>query len=134
MLVYIDTNVVLDAVLDRESVVGRDLGTPAMSLFSRAAMCQFDVVVSEWMLEELYQRIDPEPAAELFAALQENDKVVEQGYDDEDVSAAQAVTDHWEDALHGILAEKADADCIVTRNVTDFRLFTGLDVKLPEQV
>lgn len=134
MLVYVDTNIVLDAVLDRESIAGRDLGTPAMSLFSRAAMCQFDIVVSEWMLQELYRQIEPEPAKALFTTLGENDKIVRQEWNDDDLSAAKAVASHWEDALHGILAKKAEADCIVTRNVDDFQLFSGLDVKLPEHV
>lgn len=134
MLVYIDTNIVLDAVRDRTSVVGRDLGTPAKSLFSRAAACQFDIVVSEWLLEELDGKVDPGTVQQLFQPLRENDKIVKQRYSAEDKEEAKAVTGHWHDALHGVLAERAGADVLVTRNLDDFRLFTSLDPKLPEQV
>lgn len=133
-LIYIDTNVVIDALEDRNSSAGRDLGTSAMSVFSQALACRFDIVISKWMLEELKDHVEPKEVRGFFKEFREEDKVVTQSYTQKDKEKAEEIADHWQDALHGILAKKAGADCIVTRNIDDFRLFTSLNAKLPEYI
>lgn len=131
-LIYVDTNIVRDALEDRDNRSGRDIGTPAMSVFSRAEACQFEVVVSTWMLEQAHKQIGKESVKELLNRLRAEDKIVTQTYSDSDIQDAKDVGGDWEDAMHGILAEKADADRIVTRNADDFRNYSPVKPILPE--
>lgn len=132
-LVYVDTCVFLDALLERESRSGRDLGTPAMSLFSRSATCQFRIIVSDWTLEELYKNIEVDEKVEEFFSDIEH-KIERCGYSDGDIREAKKHSDHWQDFLHGIIAEREGADCIITRNIDDFRILSGVQIKLPSHI
>lgn len=132
---YVDTNIVVDIVRDRSSRSGRDFATPALSVFSRAEAGKFELVVSDWMLEELEKELDEsemEIAEELFDRVES--QIVDRPYTEEDKKRAREIDGHWHDALHGILAEKADADYIVTQNVDDFRMLTGFDPVPPSHL
>jgi len=131
--VYVDTNIFLDALMDRESKHGRDLGTPAMSVFSQAKYGRFEIIVSDWTLEELTNHIEKSPVKELFSEIG-NDNIIHCSYSSEQKEKAKENSNHWEDYLHGLIAEEQDADCIVTRNVKDFRIFSGVKAKLPSQI
>ena len=130
--VYVDTCIFLDALLDRNNKSGRDLGTPAMNLFSRSAACQFEIIVSSWTLKELYKNVEKEKVRELLSNI--NHKIDYCEYSEEDVNKSKKHSDHWQDFLHGIIAKRANADCIITRNLDDFKILTGVDVKLPSHV
>ena len=130
--VYVDTCVFMDAILDRDSRSSRDLGTPAKSLFSQSAACQFRIIVSEWTLKELYKNIHEEEAKELFSKISHKIDYCE--FSEKDVEQAKEISDHWQDVLHGIIAEREDADSIVTRNLEDFRVLASVDAKLPSQI
>jgi predicted nucleic acid-binding protein len=53
---------------------------------------------------------------------------------DED-KARKLKEDNFDDALHVILAEKAQADVIITRNIEDFKeISTNIPVRRPEQL
>ncbi|MFB6076528.1 MAG: type II toxin-antitoxin system VapC family toxin [Candidatus Nanohaloarchaea archaeon] len=125
---YVDTNIIIDIVRDRRSGTGRDTAAAALSVFSRAESGDFELVISEWTWEELEGELDEsemEIAEELFDRA--GSQIVDQPYTAEDKKRAKEIDTHWHDALHGILAEKADADHIVTQNVDDFRMLTGFD-------
>lgn len=130
--IYVDTNIFLDALEDRTSETGRDLGTPAMSIFSRAKCGQFNIIVSDWTLEELYLHIDKEPVKELLSEIKEN--IIRCGYTEEQKKRAKRNSNHWQDYLHGLIAKEQEADCIVTRNVKDLRTLSGVQVKLPGHI
>lgn len=131
--IYVDTNIFLDALLDRTSKQGRDLGTPAMSVFSEAKYGRFKIVLSDWTLQELGKHIDKEKVKELLSKIGE-DQIIRCSYTEEQKQKAKEISNHWQDYLHGLIAEKEDADCIVTRNVKDFRTLSGVKAKLPRQL
>jgi predicted nucleic acid-binding protein len=131
--IYVDTNIFMDALLDRDSKWGRDLGTPAMSVFSQAKHGQFKVIVSDWTLQELGKHVDNEDVKELLSEVGE-DQIIRCSYTEEQKQKAKESSNHWEDYLHGLIAEEEDADCIVTRNVDDFRDLSGVKAKLPGQI
>lgn len=127
-----DTNVYIDALEDRRSKRGRDLGTPAMSLFSQVQAGKAEIIVSDWVLEELYANTDTEAAKELLSRLKP--QIIRCGYTEEQKKEAKAQSNHWQDYLHGMIAEEEDADCIVTRNRKHLKTLSALKVKLPGEV
>ncbi len=127
--VYVDTCIFMDALLDRKNKSGRDIGTPAMSFFSRASGCEFRIIISDWTLEELYRNLDEKRLKEFLSDIEH--KVERCGYNEEDIKKAREKSGHWQDFLHGILAEKSDADYIATRNIEDFRILSAVQPKLP---
>ncbi|MFB6158698.1 MAG: type II toxin-antitoxin system VapC family toxin [Candidatus Nanohalobium sp.] len=131
--VYVDTNIFLDALKDRTSRNGRDLGTPAMSVFSQAKHGRFKIIVSDWTLQELGKHIETEKVKELFSDIGE-EQIIRCSYSEEQKKKAKDSSNHWEDYLHGLVADEEDADCIVTRNVDDFRILSGVKAKLPGQL
>ncbi|MFB6191151.1 MAG: type II toxin-antitoxin system VapC family toxin [Candidatus Nanohaloarchaea archaeon] len=129
--VYVDTNIFLDAIEDRTSTEGRDLGTPAKSFFSKAQYGQFKVIVSDWTLEELYTKANRDEVKKILSNIEEN--MLRCGYSEEQKKEAKEKSNHWQDYLHGLIAKEQDADCIVTRD-TDLRDLSGLKVKLPGHI
>jgi predicted nucleic acid-binding protein len=129
----VDTNIFMDALLDRDSKWGRDLGTPAMSVFSQAKHGQFKIIVSDWTLQELSKHIDKDDVKELLSEVGKK-QIIRCSYTKEQKQKAMENSNHWEDYLHGLIAEEEDADCIVTRNVDDFRDLSGVKAKLPGQI
>ena len=130
--IYVDTNIFLDALLDRNSKRGRDLGTPAMSVFSQAKAGRFKIIVSDWTLEELKKNIEVDEAKDLLSNMK--DQVIQCSYTKKQKQEAKKASNHWQDYLHGLIAEEQDADSIVTRNVKDFRTLSGVKAKLPRQI
>lgn len=129
--VYVDTNVFLDAIEDRDSRV-RDLGTAAMNVFSKAAHGRFKIIVSDWVLEELYEHTNREEVKNLLSKL--GDQMIRCEYTDEQEKKAKQEARHWQDYLHGLIAKDEGADCIITQNVRDFRDLSGLKVKRPGHI
>ena len=132
MLLYLDTNVLLDYLLGRKNVYGKDIGEPIFQLFTDTVNCKHYVIISTWMLEEASKQVVLESAELLFNFL--GKKLVKVEYSEHDLELAKKQNpDHFQDELHGILALNAGADCIVTRDIGGFRQFTGkIEVKKPE--
>jgi predicted nucleic acid-binding protein len=128
---YIDTNIFIDALRDRGSSYGRDSGTQAMSIFSQARHGRYELVISEWTLEELYKHVDEEKVEELLEGI---DDIEFCEYTEEQKKQAIENSDHWQDFLHGLIAEEQNVDCIVTQNIKDFKILSGVKAKLPSQV
>ena len=130
MLLYFDTNVILDALLERKNKYGRDISLPASKLLFQIVECKHYIVISNWAKRELGKHI--KNVNSLFALIKPKMHTV--NYTEEDVEEAKRRSpEHYEDALHGILAHKAGADFIVTRNVTDFRCVSDLiEARRPE--
>ena len=133
-LIYVDTNVFIDAVTGRSNKYGKNLGDPAMRVFHDSILCKHSIVVSKLTLEELFRKVDPREIEMLFQMIKK--KIIRIEYSNEDIENAKRLNpDHFQDALHGIIAVKAGAECIVTRNISDFACVSHLiKAKLPEQV
>jgi predicted nucleic acid-binding protein len=121
MRIYVDTNVWLDAALDRENELGRPIGKVARVFFDRALKSRHEFVVSDWTLEEFHKHCSDD---RIFSGF--GHQIMYVSYTSVEVQAAKDRADHWHDALHLIIAER-EADVLVTRNVPDFR---SLDPKV----
>jgi predicted nucleic acid-binding protein len=112
MKLYIDTNVYLDYFLDREK------SRSAFKIFSRAIECEFEVVVSDWILNELNNTFELTDLKMLFELLKP--KIIHIVTDEHDKNEAKNIPTHYADALHIVLAKKSRAEAIITNNVKDF--------------
>ena len=131
--IYLDTNIYLDFLLNRENLFGTNIGDKAYVLLKRIISCEFDLVVSSWNLVELKRKIDFGELKPLFAILKK--KIVKVYHTKEDIEKAKRMSEHFQDALHVVLAKKAGAKILVTRNLKDFLQYSSLiEVKLPEDV
>ncbi len=122
---YIDTNVYLDFLLKREA-----FSDYAGRLFAEAASCKHTIILSELVLRELQKYVLPDEVRGLFAVLDKKFERVSIG--DVDATVADTVLTRAADALHVALARRSGADCIVTRNVRDFRHV--FKTKMPENI
>ena len=133
-LLYIDTNIFLDAVKDRKNLLGKDISTPATKMFFDAWSCKYQLALSTWTLEQVYKNVDISEIAMLFNMVKK--KIIKVNYDEEDKKKAeQKSKDNFEDAMHIVLAEKIKADIIVTRNIDHFiKIGTKIDIRKPENL
>ena len=131
---YIDTNVFLDVVLNRENLFGKDISTTSYKVFSESMSCKFKLAISSWTLQEIYKKTEVEQMRMFFALIEK--KIVTITYDYEDISKAKNMSnDNFDDALHIVLAEKCAVDKIVTRNIRDFiEIGTKIPIIKPESI
>ncbi len=119
MKVYLDTNIIIDFLEDRVNLFGKSLGDRAARFFQRTLECKHFLIISDHALYELGKRginLDKTPFIQLFK------KKIEfvETTDDDKKKAKNLNPGNYPDALHVILARKAKADVIVTRNLEDF--------------
>ncbi|MFT4312179.1 MAG: type II toxin-antitoxin system VapC family toxin [Candidatus Woesearchaeota archaeon] len=132
-LVYVDTNVYLDYLFNRVDRL-RPLGDFAFEFFRKCIQCSYTIVISDWVLVELQKNASDKHIQSLLDWFVECNKIVWVEQSKEDVQKAK-VFSHWQDRLHEILAKKAGARYIVTRNIRDF-LCSGdsIQIQLPESM
>ncbi|MCK5040566.1 MAG: PIN domain-containing protein [Candidatus Aenigmarchaeota archaeon] len=133
-ILYIDTNIFLDAIGSRKNLFGKDISTPASKLFFRSISCEFHIIISTWTLEELYKHVDSGEIKTLFALLKR--KIITANHNKSDIETAkQKSSDNFDDALHIIIAERENADAIITRNIIHFlEIGTKIPIKKPENI
>ena len=127
MRIYIDTNVYLDLFFNRSSAYV-DFAQEANTIFHRSKGCEFEIIISDVLTSELTRYACLEPLEELRSFLGTKARSVRKMHTDE--LRAQSFNTHRADALHIALAERC-ADCIITRNVKDFK-DSSIPVFLPE--
>ncbi|MFH0862734.1 MAG: type II toxin-antitoxin system VapC family toxin [Candidatus Altiarchaeota archaeon] len=113
-LVYLDTCILMDYFLDRR---GSDV---AWDILSRSLNCEFKLVLSDWLLCELEQHVPSAGLKGFFGLFRSKDKFVLVRHTPEEVVQAKAISDHFQDPLHALLAKKAGADLLVTANIQHF--------------
>jgi len=131
----VDSNVLMDLLLGRRNKLGQDLAERAAILIERALRCKHVLVVSDWTLRELRKNgVDVDRLAMLLGFI--GDKLRTVSVDEEDWKAAKELDpNNVSDALHVMLALKAGADVIATRNLRHFLKYRRLiDVELPENL
>jgi len=132
MKIYCDTNIYLDYLLKRSNLANKPISHPAYRIFSRIVKCEFELIVSDVVLKELYSNIELENARLLFAFLKR--KIIAVKTAPEDVLAAKELESHFNDSLHAVLAKKHGAKCVVTRNTRHFQEILFIQAKLPEEL
>lgn len=116
-------NVYLDYFLERKK------SGAAFKVFNDVISCLHHIIVSDLVLHELSKNIDYEETVVLFKILEP--KLIRIKTSDLDRREAKLIHTHFEDALHIVLAKRAKANLIVTRNVKDFSSFK---TKRPEDI
>ena len=126
--IFLDTNIYLDYLLQRKN------GGFAFKIFRRALKCEFKIIISSKIAEELLGNVSNEEVKSLLAFLSK--KIVKAYYSDKDLELAQKLDkENRNDALHAIIAEKHKADFLVTRNIKHFKKFSyKVKAVLPEQI
>ncbi len=137
-LIYIDSNVYLDYLESRVDRL-RPLGEFALRLFQRALECEFKVVVSELVTAEVEKHQENIKVKELLNDLKKNNKIVNVGITHNDKKKAGEIIKtkktHFGDALHAVLAQKAKAKFLITRNIEHFADLQDLvDIRYPESI
>ena len=135
MLVYVDTNVIIDLLLNRTNIFGKNLGDRAAVLLDLAVACKHFLLISDWTVRELRKNgIDLEQLQMLLGFLGKKVRTVITGEEDR-VRARELDPDNYDDALHVVLALKAGADVIATRNLKHFVKYKRLiKSQLPENL
>jgi predicted nucleic acid-binding protein len=132
--IYIDTGVIIDAAEGRKNRFGKNIGDPAADLFLAAARCKYYLIIYTKMLEELQGLAKLEQAKSFFEIIKK--KIIGARYTlAEKEQAKNRSNEHEADALHIIIAEREQADYIITRNTDHFKAIgTGIPIEKPEKL
>ena len=131
--IYCDANIFIDYFYSRKDKF-RDLGEFAYQIFKRTLDCEFHIILSDWLLYELKNYIEDEKLKEFLNDFKKKNKIIKVYKNLEDVKNAKLISSHYQDVLHSILAKKAGAKYLITRNIKDYSNTKDLEIKLPENV
>jgi len=137
-LIYLDTNIYIDHFEGRTDYL-RPLGEFAFQLLKKAFDCKFNIVLSSLVVDELEHNSYSQNIVELKNVLKEGGNgifIVETADDEQE--ARQIMKVHktsFNDTKHAVLARRAGAAYLVTRNMDDFACLQDIiKVVLPEQL
>lgn len=136
MKIYCDTNIYLDFFLGRKDYL-RPLDEFAHQIFRRVGEGEFTLIISDHLLYELENTLNDESKiTELLEPLNKKGNIIKVTKTREDVLKAKEISqEHWKDALHAILANKAKAVYLLTRNIKDYSGCEHLvEIKFPESI
>jgi predicted nucleic acid-binding protein len=111
MRLYLDTNVIMDFLRDRDSAAYR--------LLVRALRCEHEILLSELTLLELARHHAQADIRSFVMFGEASGKLRLVRVEDADCVKAGRLRTHYADALHYTLAMR-HADALVTRNSKDF--------------
>jgi predicted nucleic acid-binding protein len=137
-LIYLDTNIYIDYFKNRADYL-RPLGEFAFQLLKRTFGCEFKIVISGVVIKELLHNNCENELAILVETLRACKKLIEVEANNEDFKEARNLSQErgisFNDALHAIVAKKANAECLVTRNIIHFQEVSDLiKISYPESV
>ena len=132
--IYLDANIYMDYCDERRDSI-RPLGDIAFGLFRRTLSCEFEIVISDWVIEEVEKNVKNRIAMEnLIAELKAKGKIIYAESTHGERSKAKKHV-NWRDALHTVIAKRSGCKYVVTRNMVDFLEFSDvLEPILPEQL
>lgn len=131
--IYCDTNIFLDYFGSRKDRF-RDLGEFAFQIFRRTLDCEFELIISDWLLYELKNYVPPEKLKEFLEEFKKKNKIIKINKTDEDIKKAKEISSHFQDILHQLLAKKAGAKYLLTRDIQGYVVMEGLEIKFPENI
>ncbi|MCD4760012.1 PIN domain-containing protein [archaeon] len=115
----------------------RPLDEFAYQIFRRVEQGEFTLIISDHLLYELENNMDDKSKiTELLEPLNKKGSIIKVTKTREDISEAKQISqENWKDALHAILANKAKAVYLLTRNIKDYWGCEHLvEVKFPENI
>lgn len=130
--IYCDTCVYRDLFEGRK---GRwlDFGEVALNVFKQVKDKKYNLVISSWVIDEFKKYKNEKILLDFIKTFEEQSIIrIEKTKEDEDQARKLSKT-NYPDALHIILAKKANAIYLVTRNIDDFSEFRHLiEITKPE--
>jgi len=136
MRIYCDTCIYIDLFEGRKDYL-RPLDEFAYQIFRRVENGEFTLIISDHLLYELENNLDDKSKiTELLEPLNKKGKIIKVTKTGEDVLKAKEISqENWKDALHAILANKAKAVYLLTRNIKDYADCKHLvEIKFPENI
>ena len=133
--IYCNTNIFKDYADERVDNI-RPLKDFAFEFFRKGWNCGYKLIVSDWLLEELRNNLKEEQIQEILKPFREKNKLIPVDEEEGDREKAESISKkNWRDALHAILANKASADYLTTRNIPDYAGCEYLvRIRLPESI
>jgi len=132
--VYCDTCVYVDLFEGRKDRF-RDLGEFALSLFRKIREKEYKLIISDWLLYEIKKLNHEENFNDLLKQFEDESLIKVERSNEDERKARQLSPSNFPDAMHVILAKKADAIYLVTRNIQDFAEFCKIiEIATPESL
>lgn len=132
--VYCDTCVYVDLFEGRKDRF-RDLGEFALSLFRKIREKEYKLIISDWLLYEIKKLNHEENFNDFLKQFEDESLIKVERSNEDERKARQLSPSNFPDAMHVILAKKADAIYLVTRNIQDFAEFCKIiEIATPESL
>ena len=137
-LIYIDSNCYIDHFEGRVDNL-RPLGDFAYNLIKKAIECEYKIIISSLVIDELEFNGFGEKIKELINDLKEVEKLVYAEETEEDDKKARSIKKDKQTSLndtkHAVIASRKKAKYLVTRNIKDFEKLQNLvKLKFPENL
>lgn len=135
--VYCDTNVYVDLFKDRKQGF-QDFAEFALQFFQRVRDGEYILVISDWVYNEIKKPKvmgSDKELQELINSFETHQRIYIEKTHTDIQEAKQLSYNNFDDALHVILAKKANAIYLVTRNIKHFEEFRDIvEITLPERL
>jgi len=132
--VYCDTCVYVDLFEGRKDRF-RDLGEFALSLFRKIREKEYKLIISDWLLYEIKKLNHEENFNDLLKQFEDESLIKVERSKEDERKARRLSPSNFPDAMHVILAKKANAIYLVTRNIQDFAEFCKIiEIATPESL
>lgn len=125
MLLYVDTNIIMDFLLNRDS--------SAYKVLMDGYQCKHTFIISKLVLDELaYQQVQ----ADSFIALSiQTNKLSIKNVEGRHTKFAQKQQyTHFNDAIHAGLAIEHTNGNVLTKNIKDFKEIPGIQAIHPDNI
>ncbi|MFH0986957.1 MAG: hypothetical protein V1911_02800 [Candidatus Micrarchaeota archaeon] len=131
MRLYFETSILIDYIESKGAK-----SKVVLDLIMRALRCEFEIVISDFTILEAIKKEQPSKFEMMFEVIKAKNKLVMVLKNAEDFEKAKRLEKqygiHWHDILHCLLAKKAGADYVVTRDRHFWALRGLLQPNLPE--
>ncbi len=132
--IYCDTCVYIDLFEGRKDRF-RDLGEFALSLFRKVREKEYKLIISDWLLYEIKKLSHEKNFNDLLKQFEDEYLIKVERSNEDERKARQLSPSNFPDAMHVILAKKANAIYLVTRNIQDFAEFCKIiEIATPESL
>lgn len=137
-LIYLDTNIYIDYFENRSDRL-RPLGEFAFNLIKKALNCEYKIIVSSLVMDELDFKGFENKITDLMNSLRIMKKLIYIQETLEEIRISQKIQNQrrtpLNDTRHAVLANKYKANYFVTRNIKDFlELQDLIFLKFPENL
>lgn len=137
-LIYIDTNCYMDYFENRRDNL-RPLGDFAYNLLRKSIECEYKIIISSLVIDELEANGFGSKILGLIKDLREINKIVYSEECKEDEESARAIRKDrktpFKDTKHAVISHRCGAKFFVTRNMKDFAELNDLVIlKYPENL